>query len=116
MSRIGRIRYALGLSRIEMAKGFSKSDKNLLCSMPEVESLAKKHGVYLRFSPSETKGATKMSMYRNRIDHVADVPEIAWKNNTGDSVYISWKENLGETDVIKGPESILDAAKKMLGL
>ena len=104
-------------SRIEVAGCLTKADKKMFRIMlPDVEMLAQKHDVFVRFSAQKGKD-TKLSMdiFEKGCSHVAELPsDVVLKGFLG-GVYIPWERTLYKSDDCGGFAKISDTVKRLFG-
>ena len=105
---IGRF---LSPSRIEVSKDLKKRGFGYLKS--ELNKTAYEKDVYVRiFESKENPTLFTMQIFRKSYEHVADIPEYAVKNQTGDTVYIAEEKCMATKDVDYKLSNILNFLKQ----
>ena len=102
-------------SRVKVSKAHTKAVQNKLKSYSEMEIMAAKRNVYLEFSPlADEQAKTRLRVFKKGIDHVADIPEYAVQNNTGDQVYIPWIRQIYQEDLSVERDNVVNSLKRIL--
>ena len=98
-------------SRIQVSKELKNRGFEYL--KKDLHKTAFEKDVYVRIFDSNKKtGLFTMQILRKNYEHVADVPEYAVKNQTGDSVYIPVEQVIATKDIT--PFKVLDSLKSLL--
>ena len=112
---IDKIRSFLLYRRI---KFIDNCGKNLSSkAIKELNTIAKQQDVYVRLEQSKkSENFVNMQIFKKRCEHVADFPEIALRENTGNQIFISWKEKICEHDVFNNKTFIKSVLKSILNI
>ena len=104
-------------SRIEVAGDLTKKDRKMFQFMlPDVELLAQKHDVFVKFNAQRGKD-TKLGMevFKKGVSHVYDIPTGAECEIYPDRLSVPWKISLYKSDDCGGFREISSTIKRILG-
>jgi len=112
---INSISQSFGCSRISVSKEYPKALQKTLKRTSELKEIAKKNDVYLNISPSKKDSSnTLITIFRKKISHICDKPELALSQDTGDRIYINWEKIIVQKETETNPESIVNSINYLL--
>ena len=104
-------------SRIEVAGDLTRKDRKMFQFMlPDVEMLAQKHDVFVKFQAKRGKD-TKLGMeiLKRGVSHVYDVPKGAECEIYSDRLSVPWKISLYKSEDCGGFKDISATVKRLFG-